>query len=493
MAYSPDPHLSYRDFRQACRAFKPSELVPAIAAASAALGEPPFSRGATGRLPPWGLAAAARESLLYGNELRSKQPDQRAIEALMRKYQIAADIPAEDQFGDEFLVSLMTQFTYEQFPYQESMYEELARSHAWLIEGLADVETKLVTEKVLADIVGGMPLREAIGATFFLQVGALQNGGIYDPGWLTQPNFADVLKLYPRSNIETVVSRLTTNVDDFRSDFKANALANPLLDRFDYNPLVTTPFVALGDRPPVAPATRLIARTVTPGGLYYAGISAHGAPFAEDLGHLFEHYIGRQLRQIEGAVVLPEISYGKGKGSKSVDWFVIMPGLVLLVEVKSRRLALAARAGGPSLLDALDATLATARKQVARTVENLAAGTLEFRDIPTDRPILGLIVTAEPFYTGAAYLLDHEAAAIPASQLPDVPITAASAREIELLVTHGKDTEPILLDLITKRGTGVISLRGVGKRLGAENTILANAWNSYPWPGDLPTTNFGGA
>lgn len=432
--------------------------------------------------PPWGIAAAARESLLYGNEHRSKSLDERGLRLLLHKFQIAMDLPSTDEPGEDFLVSIMTQVTYEQFPWQESMYEEIARSHAWLIEGLPDVPTKVVTEEALAAIVGGMPLPDAIGTTFFLQVGALQNGGIYDPGWLDQPNFTDVLEIYPRAHIEATAARLTTSLAGFKADFNKHALAAPMLDRFDYNPLVTTPFVDLADGPPVAPATRLIMRTVTPGGLYYAGIAKYGAAFAEDLGLLFEHYIGRQLRLIEGAEVIPEIRYGKGGGLKSVDWFVVMPGLVLLVEVKSRRMALAARAGGPKLVDALGETLRTARNQLTRTVENLAAGTPAFSDIPTDRPMLGLIVTAEPFYTAASYLLDYDSPVIPGGALADVPVATASARGIEWLVTHGADVESLVLDLISKRGAGVVSVRDIGKREDVQNTILTNAWDSYTWP-----------
>jgi hypothetical protein len=96
--------------------------------------------------------------------------------------------------------------------------------------------------------------------------------------------------------------------------------------------------------------------------------------------------------------------------------------------------------------------------------------------------MLGLIVTAEPFYTGPAYLLDHDVAIIPGGSLPDVPVAAASARDIESLVTHGVDIEPMLLAEIAKSSTGVVSLRDLGKKAGAENPILANAWNAYPWP-----------
>lgn len=279
-----------------------------------------------------------------------------------------------------------------------------------------------------------------------------------------------------------MAARLTTTPTAFRAAFQEHSVGTLTAGRFDYNPLVATPFIDLGEGEPLAPAPRLILRTVTPGGLYYVGYAEHGKAFADDLGGLFEHYIGRQLRLIEGAEVQPEIVFGRGGGSKSVDWFVILPNLVILVEVKSRRLGPAARAGDAALFTSLADTLGGARKQLSRTVDNLADGHPAFSHIPTDRPMLGLIVTAEPFYTGSAYLLDHDVAVIPGGSLRDVPVAAVSAREVEWLVTLGPDVEPLLLAEIAEAGDGVVSLRAIGKKADVDNPILLNAWNSYPWP-----------
>lgn len=485
--YSPDPSLPYAAFTQACRAFRPSELLPALARVSAALGEPPYSDVVKQQMPPWGLAAAARESLLHGNEHRSAPVTDKALRSLMRKFAIAMDIKDADIGTDGFLTSLMTRMTYEQFPYQESMFEELSRSHALLVEGLPDVQTQVITEPTLAQMLDGMSLREAIGATFFLQVGALQNGGVYKPSWLDQPNFVEVIELYPRANIESIAARLTTTREGFRAAFHEHSVGSATAARFDYNPLVATPFVDMGDGEPVAPATRLILRTVTPGGLYYAGMAEHGKAFADDLGVLFEHYIGRQLKMINGARVEPEIVFGKGGGFKSVDWFVVLPDLVLLVEVKSRRLGPAARAGDGVLLDSLSETIGGAKKQLSRTVERLANADPAFAHIPTDRPMLGLIVTAEPYYTAPSYLLDHDVAVIRGGSLPDVPVAAASARDVESLVTHGAKVAPMLLAEMAESVGGVVSLRDLGKEPGTDNPILLNAWNSYPWPSSNDT------
>ena len=97
--------------------------------------------------------------------------------------------------------------------------------------------------------------------------------------------------------------RLTTTPGAFRAAFKEHSAGTATAARFDYNPLVATPFVDMGSGDPVAPATRLILRTVTPGGLYYAGLTKHGKAFADDLGGLFEYYIGRQLKLVDGAEV----------------------------------------------------------------------------------------------------------------------------------------------------------------------------------------------
>ncbi|MBC2644766.1 MULTISPECIES: NERD domain-containing protein [unclassified Rhodococcus (in: high G+C Gram-positive bacteria)] len=474
--------FSYRDFRQACRAFKPSEFIPYLAAIGADLGQPPYPDSVRMRTPPWGLAAAARESLLYGNEYRSRELSLREIDRLMYYFNESADIPTKHDEDDGFPLALLTAITYEQFPWQESMLEELSRSHAWLVEGLSQVKTKVVNDDSLAEMMGGMPLRDAIGATFFLQVGAYKNGGVFDPRWLDQPNFAEVLDVYPRANILTTIRRLTSTRDEYKIEWDRHSTGIDHLARFDYNPLVSTPFIQLkNERRLFAPAPSLVLRTVTPGGLYYRGIAAHGQSFANDLGILFEHYIGRQLRAIDGADVYPEIAYGKGGGSKSVDWFVIMPNLVLLVEVKSKRLGPAARAGATTLVRTLRDSIHKARNQLGRTIDEMTGGNPAFQHIPTDRPIVGLIVTAEPFYTAPADLFDRGLAMIRTSdRIEDVPVAVASARDIEHLVTHRADVGRVLLDQLDTRGGGVLSIR-VDAR--GRNPILEDAWHSYPWPG----------
>lgn len=466
---------------QACRRFRPSQLVPAIAQVSASLGEPPYPNRLKVALPPWGLAVAARESILYGNEHR-QSVSEISIAALMRRFFESDALPALKPGDRGFLLSVMTAVTYEQFPWQESIYQELARSHAMLIGSLDHVDLEVLSRSALQELLGA-PLGEAIGATFVLQVGAYQNNGVYNSRWLDQDNFKDVLQLYPRSAIEAAASRLTATRDEFRADFAENSHGDKRVARYDYNPLVRTPFVDMGDGTVVTPAPRLIMRTVTPGGLYYPGLNRYGPAFARDLGLLFEHYVGRNLRLIDGADVHQEIVYGPNRDRKSVDWFVVLPRLTILVECKLKRLGLPARAGNVVLNDDMEKSVRKAHGQLARSVEQLEIEATEFRHIPTDRPLLGVIISAEPSYTGAAYLVEEHLASIISSRFGEIPVAALSAREVEMLVTFGADVEQLLLDRLHTYASGTaFSVSGLWAEARGANVILEDAWDSYPFP-----------
>ena len=107
---------NFDEFMQACRAYRPTELVPTIARISAALGEPPYADDVKRRCPAWGLAAIARESLLHGNEHRDKAVTDDGILVLLRKF-FDADVLWKPAPGDPgVLVSLVTPILYEQIP-----------------------------------------------------------------------------------------------------------------------------------------------------------------------------------------------------------------------------------------------------------------------------------------------------------------------------------------------------------------------------------------
>jgi hypothetical protein len=108
--------------------------------------------------------------------------------------------------------------------------------------------------------------------------------------------------------------------------------------------------------------------------------------------------VGKNLGLVDDAQLHGEIVYDRGQ-KKSIDWFLIFYDLVVFVEVKSARLALGARAADAGLLPALQRSIGSALGQIERSVTRLRAKDPAFSHIPHDRPIVGPVITAEPFYT----------------------------------------------------------------------------------------------
>jgi hypothetical protein len=78
------------------------------------------------------------------------------------------------------------------FPHQLSLFEELARPYALFVKGLPSTGMELIDDSFWSGILGcSMDVFE--GTTFLLGVGAQKNGGQFDPGWLDQPNWYDVI------------------------------------------------------------------------------------------------------------------------------------------------------------------------------------------------------------------------------------------------------------------------------------------------------------
>jgi hypothetical protein len=92
--------------------------------------------------------------------------------------------------------------------------------------------------------------------------------------------------------------------DQFRAEDKevtARAGRDERLRRYTYNPLRGRPLLTGFGPGYLCPVPYLALAKATPWGVYFTGLSKYGDSFARDLGHLFEQYIGRQLRLLPGA------------------------------------------------------------------------------------------------------------------------------------------------------------------------------------------------
>lgn len=176
-----------------------------------------------------------------------------------------------------------------------------------------------------------------------------------------------------------------------------------------------------------------------------------------------------------------EVAYG---GSKTIDWFVVFPELTLLVEVKSRRMNTGDTADNPDLARKIAQIVGHANKQLARTHDLLESGHTAVKHVPTDRPMVGLVVTTEPLYlANSPWVRDH------LDPLP-FPTLTASMRDLENMVRLDSTTlaESLLSiandpDLSTWYLTQSLAELN-GAEWGPESPILTSAWDAYPWPDD---------
>jgi len=208
-------------------------------------------------------------------------------------------------------------------------------------------------------------------------------------------------------------------------------------------------------------------------------VKTYGDAFARDLGRLTEHYVGRQLSSLTGVEIHPEILYGKPQ-KKSIDWFLLFDEVIVLVEVKSMRATVDLRAASSNAIDTIAYRLDAAMRQIRSTNSEIEALNPAFGHIPSDQPRIGIVVTAEPFYTANSQFMREKMNTCP------IPTIIASLREIEHIVCiDPADLEGRLVAVVhdPERSTWNLS-SSIPPSPGESphNPILEAAFRQYRWP-----------
>ncbi|MFG1872257.1 hypothetical protein [Micromonospora arborensis] len=484
MTSAPDRDYTYREFSDFVRRFDQEALLAAIA--QRALSLPSHLTGDRGsryrETPPWALAAVAKASICHGNAYRRQLPQDRdVLMACHMHNRLDPEELAEPSLNSPFAILART--LYEQFPYQESVFEELARPMAFFDDYSGRDTLEVVSTESLQDLIGA-PMKTAAAIAMMLATSAQLSSGLFEPAWLEQENFSKLLTIMPRDEILAVVDSIFAgSMSWFRQqDTVASArVPLPYLDRYAFNPLTSRPFVRLSGNRLLAPVPQLIARRLSPLELYYTGLQRWGSAFTSDMGELFEDYLGRQFATLPNVSVHPEIAYKERRQElKSIDWFVVFDDMVVLVEAKATRSPLGARAADTSSQRAYTATLGDAFKQLGRTMEKIRAGLPEFAHIPIDRPIVGMVATLDPWYIansfGRAFL-----------PTPALPTVVASVRDIEHLVGIGqrRPASTVLAEIMRAGDERQTWELGVALNQFHEpadrNPILDQAWSRLPF------------
>lgn len=471
---------TYPEFEQRVRRHRPSELVPAIAAITSGMSDDDFRAMKQRLVFPWGLAAAARESLCRANEHRPGGVTSQDVMEISGAYNALSE-PMLDGTVVGSLHAFMTRISNEQFPYQQSPFEELTRPYAMYHMNSDSVVTELVDREFWERALG-CSMQHFWGAGFFSWTTAQRNSGWVDLAILGNPDLGRLFEGVPRKTLEEVIKRhFSTTRPAYCARVEETRSKETELRRYDFNPLIRTPLIHWNDERFLAPIAQLVLRPVSTSGMYFIGLEACNTEaeknaFTRDVGELFEAYVGRQLGEMNGAELLPEVAFD---GDRSVDWFLMFPHLTVLVEAKSTRLTQEARMGKPRLVDDVERSVGRAFRQLRTSHDLIRAGHPAFADIPADRPIVGLVVTLEPYYLVNNPLIRD---VLPN---PGMPVHTTSMRELEHLVAIStvESVMDFLLDVMTdpERSTWDF-FAALGDRLaGSRNGILDAAWAQFPW------------
>lgn len=466
------------DFVAMVRRSRPSSLIPLIAdlAASRFLSESWSQPGQVGYGTPWALAEIARVSLAHGNEHRAAA-SKRDLARLNDAYNNLDDPQLSDK--NDGVAGFFLRNA-EQLEYQLPLQPEMSRAVALLQNTTPIRPTKVIVPGWDQELFG-CDLTTFISAGHLLHVAAISNSGRYSPAWLDSPAFAF---LDDYLNLEHLKQACLNNYVIDAPGFRAlNGLPRPSeWRRYSYNPLLGRPVISGYADNWLIPVPGLVVRRISPLGIYYAGMERFGKAFADDLGYLFEPYVGNHLDLLPEATVHRASDGDDKKGNEPVDFIVSLPEAVVLIEVKSIRPTAAVRAGADAWQAEVQRMIGKGVKQLERDHASIETGSEAFAHIPTDRPRIGLIVTLEDFHV----LNSGFHAPVLDRNRPDLPISVVSAGDIERWVTINDVTPG---DLIVQaaasqadHGDAAFSLKhAFDDHSFGPNPLLEAAWETGFW------------
>ena len=491
MARRNNGPIAYDTFRQRVRRYRRTELLVAVASLSTELERAAMGAGPPLVLPnvvqPFSLGGIARTALVAGNEHRDRAVARHDLISLCDDY-INIEEPAfAKEPGLTRLRFVLNHITYEQFGHQFSAMENIGRTLILLEDhaaGIARAPTGADWTQAL-----GVPLDQFMRIGFAMHVAALENRGRIDRSVLRMSHVAPIFTpLAPDAALPVIDRWFAGSLEELREAAVREEARG--VEKWSLNPLVAKPLVALADGRYVMPWPRLVLDRITPTGLYFIGLEQFGTDFTVALGDMFQNYVGAQLGLLQHADIRPEIEYGK-PSKRTVDFFVLTPEVVVLVEVKAARPVRATRLGDPLGDEDTAKKIGYAMRQIESTAQLIRDGHPAVAAIPKDRPIRGLVVTLEPFHLVNSDFYDD------VFVRPSIPTTVASSHELEgtvAVLCTATGTGSRLLDALTpsnEPGTVTSLVKAIEGLPGAANPLLTDAWRRFtsPWPeleGEVP-------
>lgn len=460
-------------------------LIAAGLSAAVARGEMPEAASKYG-INPWNLASVARTALAWGGFHRPAPTPEDVVGFCTMDASLSDEegFPTVGEDQTERLGKMLARLFFEQFPGQRSALAEVARTV--LLFGSAnehptDFRPEAMTPGWFEGITGGLSLDEYVAAIFLIYVGAQTNKGVFDVRWLDGPQFVELGEVIDLDAVRrTFTEFLLTTPDAFKAENRKwqDPLPSPQ-KKYAFNPLQDKPFIEIASNVTVAPWVQAILMTALPPTIYFMGLHAYGEAFTRDLGYVFQHYVGRQLRLIEGpSMVISEVAYGPRSARRdSCDWFLDLPGLLVLIECKARQPIESLRTGGDEWMRSVEGSIHKGIAQLNRSNEDLEAIAAGNAGIDTAEPRVGLVVTLEPLYVNNNPMLQEQ---LPAA---DLPVAVISIGELESLARVDAETiASALLGVPRQSDNQVIRLApALDTPTERDNQVLVDTWDSIPF------------
>lgn len=480
----PNP-VKDSQYIQRIRKYKPSSLLPLVAKTAVQYVTKEQWIASPFRVyMPWALADVARVAITRGTEFNRAAATEVDLLAILGAYS-----ELDDPFRlDKDLHAFLLRKAGEQLTWQFSDFQTMSRTIA-LFNQTASNRTLRCLVAGWDTAVFGFPLKDYIGTAQLVWFSALKCAGYFDPAFFKTDDGKIASRIISQGMVLQIIdTHFAGDAIAFRTEEAEVSTRmigrDPQLRRYTYNPLRGRPLLTGYGPGYLCPAPQLLPSKVGPLGIYFSGLKYFrdldhsDKQFAIEVGYLFEEYIGRQLKLITNATVLPEIIYTANRSeARSVDWIVIFDNLVLLVEVKSAIPAEPVRLGTPDAAAEIVKKIKKAYLKIDETASLIKSRHPSFGAIPIGRPIIGMVATLESYYVGNSPEFR--------SLLPETSarVLLVDAAEIETMVTiDDASIADLLLERDADRERSTWALTDVLKSHSRSlNPVLNAAWIETPW------------
>lgn len=431
----------------------------------------------------WSIGDVARMSLAWSRDTRPRAEFFDLVQLSSMHVNLGGEglEPGTQQI--ENFERTMARILFQQAVWQRSVTGELARTMLLFGEsaefpGAYNVE--VMTPGWFQRATDGLTLEEYVEAIFVISATAIQAQGQFSPDWPGQPGLDVVEGVFSPHILRRVFEEhLVTTADDFKATNRT--FQDPLDEvqkKYAFNPLRDTPFIIGLTEVPFAPWVQAIMMKASPSGIYHLLHDAGFEGFSNDLGMVFQEYVGRHLGLVaDNDRVLSEIEYGPKKNRlDSCDWFLDLPGLLVLIECKALQPIESLRVADQSWLDAITRGVGRGIAQLNRSAANIEAINAAGRALDTTKPRIGLVVTLEPFFLNQLWVMR---AHLPPAEFP---VGVVSIEDLERLVTltPGELAKTLLADA-ERAVDNVLVLNesmGVAQQRGGENHLIEETFQS---------------